>query len=224
VTAAFGVFAPELLESVYQQGRSISGRAQILAAREQGASAGLRAATSDLTDAVVAETGDLLLDAVVAVDAGPRALFAALRSLPLPDDPHGRLWRGAELVREHRGDTHLAACACVGLDSVEMNVLTELWLGYPLGEYSSTRGFGPDALRDAADRLRRRGWMNGDDLTASGRESRLAIETVTDAGQQPLLDAFGERAERVIELAGLVSAAVLDACAAPADPRKRAAG
>ncbi len=45
------------------------------------------------------------------------------------------------MFREHRGDGHLAACVAAGLDQVEMNVLTELWLDYPAGEYSGTRGF-----------------------------------------------------------------------------------
>ncbi len=224
VTAAFGVFSPDLLGPVYQHGRSISSRVAVLDARSNGAAAGLRAATPDVPDAEIAEAGDLLLQAVFAVDPGPRALFAALRSLPVPEDPHGRLWRGAELVREHRGDTHLAACACAGLDSVEMNVFTEVWLGYPIGEYSSTRGFGPDVLGGAADRLRNRGWLDGDELTPLGRDARLAIETVTDVGQQALIDALGAQTERAIELSERISVAVLCANAAPADPRKRAAG
>ncbi len=47
--------------------------------------------------------------ALDAVDGMGRPLFSALRGLPVPDSPHGRLWRAAELVREHRGDGHLAA-------------------------------------------------------------------------------------------------------------------
>jgi hypothetical protein len=51
--------------------------------------------------------------------------------------PSARLG-AAELVREHRGDGHLAAPVAAGLDVVTMNVLT-VWLGYPPGEYSATR-------------------------------------------------------------------------------------
>jgi hypothetical protein len=224
VTSAFGVFSPDLLGAVYAHGRSISRRDQILEARERGAIAGLRAVTADVPDAQIVAAGDLLLSGVQAVEPGPRALFAALQSLPVPDDPHGRLWRGAELIREHRGDSHLAAFACTGLDRAEMNVLTETWLGYAIGEYSASRGLGPDVLGAAAERLRARGWLDGDVLTPAGLSARLAIEADTDAGQQPLIDAFGGRLERATELAGQISDSVLAANAAPADPRKRAAG
>ena len=54
--------------------------------------------------------------------------------------------RAGELVREHRGDGHLAACVAAGLGTVQANVFTELWLGYSLGEYTSTRGFGTDRI------------------------------------------------------------------------------
>ena len=225
VVSAFGVFSPELLAPIYQYARTISTRDQILAARAIGATEGLRAATAGVPETAIREAGDLLLDAVLAIESGPRPLFAALASLPVPDDPYGRLWRGAELVREHRGDTHLAACACAGLGRVEMNVFTEIWLGYPVGEYASTRGFGPDALTAASATLRERGWVDDDDgLTGLGRSTRVGIEEATDVGQQQLLHAFGGRLDRTIELCSMVSDAVLAASAAPADPRKRAAG
>ena len=71
-------------------------------------------------------------------------LFAALRAQPRPDDPYARLWRAADLVREHRGDSHVAACVAAGLDPVRMGVLSEMWVGYPVGEYSGTRAWPPE--------------------------------------------------------------------------------
>ena len=64
-------------------------------------------------------------------------------------DPYGRLWRAADLVREHRGDSHVAACVAAGLDPVRTNVLTETWVGYPVGEYSGTRAW-PEEVHAAA--------------------------------------------------------------------------
>ena len=61
----------------------------------------------------------------------------------VPTSPHGRLWRAAELVREHRGDGHLAAVVAAGIEHVAINVLTELWVGFGVGEYSATRGLEP---------------------------------------------------------------------------------
>src|SRR5947207_2733853 len=84
---------------------------------------------------VVARAAGRLEDAVDGLDGTGRVLFSALRARPRPADPFERLWRATDLVREHRGDSHVAACVAAGLDPVRMNVLTEVWVGYPVGEY-----------------------------------------------------------------------------------------
>jgi len=142
----------------------------------------------------------------------------------VPDGPYGRAWRVAELVREHRGDGHLAASVAAGLDAVTMNVLTELWLGYPPGEYSATRGFSPDRIEASVAGLRQRGWLGDDGLTAAGRSARDAIEAATDRSQDALILALGDSIDTVITAASAIGSAVVAARAAPADPRKRAAG
>ena len=85
-------------------------------------------------------------------DAAGRPLFAGLARQPWPEDPYGRLWRACDLLREHRGDGHIAASIAAGLDPVAMNVLTELWVGMPFGTYSATRGWSADQLATAAAR------------------------------------------------------------------------
>ena len=151
-------------------------------------------------------------------------MFCALRSLARPDSPAGRLWRAAELVREHRGDGHLAALATAGLGAAEANVLTELWLGFGLGEYSGTRGFGPDALAGASADLERRGWLSDGQLTDDGRAARRAIEAATDASQQHLVDACGTDLDVIVDGAEVISTRLIEARCFPADPRKRAGG
>jgi hypothetical protein len=184
VVSAFGVFSANLLVPVYLHGRTISSREAILGARAEGASKGLREATTGVGLEVIDRLSACLLEVLATVEPGPRHLFGALQSLAVPSDPHGRLWRAAELFREHRGDGHLAACAAAGLDMAEMNVLTETWLGYPLGEYSATRGFSPEQLASAESRLKDRGWMAADStMTEAGRQARIAIEEATDLSQ-----------------------------------------
>ncbi len=225
VISAFGVFNGALVGPVYEHGRSISSRAAVLASRSSGAAAGLRHATSGIDENVISTAGATLLAAVSTIEPGPRHLFGALQALAVPDDSYGRLWRAAELVREHRGDTHLAACAVAGLDMAEMNVLTEVWLGYPVGEYSSTRGFDAASLASAVESLTGRGWMaDGGTLTTAGRAARDAIESATDLGQARLIEAIGSGLDDLVATLGRISDAVLEARAAPADPRKRAAG
>jgi hypothetical protein len=224
VVAAFGVFEPVLLTAIYRQGRAISSQEAVLVARADGASAGLAAAAAGVDAALVDEFGHVLLVALDGLDGVGRPLFSALRQLPVPIDPFGRAWRAAELFREHRGDGHLAASVAAGLDMVTMNVLTEVWLGYPPGEYSATRGFSPDRIDASVADLRRREWLGDDGLTKSGRAARDAIEEATDRSQDALILALGDSLESVVAAATTIGSAVIAAHAAPADPRKRAAG
>jgi Helix-turn-helix family len=221
VVATFGVFEPGLLTAVYGQGVAAAARDDVLAARTAGAAESLAALVSEQEAAAVA---DPLLAAVAGIEGAGRPLFSALRDLPVPDTAAGRLWRAAELVREHRGDGHLAAAAVAGFDAATLNVFTELWLGYPFGEYSGTRGFGADRLGAALAGLERRGWVAGTSLTPEGRAARLELEAATDASQAALVDAVGDRIEGVIGAAEAVAVRVLVAGAFPSDPRKRAGG
>ena len=224
VVSAFGVFHPALLGTVYEHARTLSSASDILVARADGASAGLRQATFGFDATAAATVADHLLSAVMTLEPGPRPLFAGLQALPLPSDPYGRLWRAAELVREHRGDGHLAACAVAGLDMAEMNVLTELWLGYNVGEYSATRGFDAALLASAVESLALRGWVVDGVISVEGRRARDAIEQATDDSQVQLIRALGNDLDVIVDRLGAVSAAVVSSQAAPADPRKRAAG
>lgn len=221
VVAAFAFMEPVFLAGIYEDARRQVGRSEVLTARAEGAA---RALADHLPGADVAGLGDELIDAVQGLDATGRPLFAALRQLPVPADPYGRLWRGAELVREHRGDGHVAATVAAGVGPVAMNVLTELWVGYPVGEYTATRGYGPDALAAALGSLERRGWVADGQLTAAGEGARIEIEDATDRSQQALIDRLGDRVEAVIDRAALLSAEVVAARGVPADPRKRDAG
>jgi hypothetical protein len=225
IVSAFGVFSPGLLVPVIEQARTISSRDQILDARARGASEGLAAASGPVPLATIDAAGRQLLSAMQSIEPGSRQLFGALQSLDVPANAHGRLWRAAELFREHRGDSHLAACATFDLDMAAMNVLTERWLGYPVGEYSATRGFTPEQLELACDGLRSRGWMDAaGNLTTSGQSARGEIEQRTDDGQAKVLRVLGDQIDDLFALCASVSEAVLSSHAAPADPRKRAAG
>jgi hypothetical protein len=209
---------------MYRQGRAISSQEAILSARADGASAGLAAAATDVDRGLIDEFGRRLLDALGELDGVGRPLFSGLRQLEVPDDRFGRAWRVAELVREHRGDGHLAASVAAGLDVVTMNVLTELWLGYPPGEYSASRGFSTERIDESVDGLRQRDWCADGGLTPAGRAARDAIEAATDRSQDALILALGDSIDTVVAAATIIGSAVIAAHAAPADPRKRAAG
>ena len=224
VVSAFGVFEPTFLSALYNQGRSIAARADVLAAREVGVAEGLALVLGEGARDDAATLADALQEPLDTLDGCARPLFSGLRELPTPTDNYARLWRAAELIREHRGDGHLAACVAAGLDAVEMNVLTELWVGYDVGGYSSSRGFGPDALARAVSSLEERGWVAGGTLTAEGVAARDAIEDRTDRSQDALIAALAPQLDSLIARAAAVSDALVAARSFPSDPRKRAAG
>ncbi len=221
VVATFGVFEPGLLTGVYEGAVAVASRDDVLAARADGAAEALEPFVSADDAAALA---DPLLVALDAVDGLGRPLFSALRSLPRPASPQGRLWRAAELVREHRGDGHLAAIVASGIGLREVNVLTELWLGFEVGEYSATRGLGPDQLAVAVATLEEQGLVADGALTDAGRSVRDELEAATDRSQRQLIDELGPTIEPIIERADAISADLVRARSFPTDPRKRAAG
>ena len=122
VVAAFAVFEPGLVRDAYEQGRRACPRDRLLAARTDATVASL---LETLEGADVTPVADVLKRAVSVADGTGRPLFSGLAGQPWPADPVGRLWRACELVREHRGDSHVAACISRGLGPVDMNILTE---------------------------------------------------------------------------------------------------
>ena len=139
-------------------------------------------------------------------------------------DPYGRLWRACELLREHRGDGHIAACIAAGLGPVAMNVITELWVGMPLGSYSATRGWTAEQIAVAAEDLRADGLLHGNELSARGREWRDGLEATTDAMERPVVDAIGDGFDAIVAQLDEWSARCIAADTFPPDAFKRAAG
>src|SRR5262249_55828241 len=107
--------------------------------------------------------------------------------------PMGRLWRAADLVREHRGDGHIAAWVS-RTDSCEITVLTELMWGLQPGAYVFTRGWSQEDVDAARGRLQERGLIDGEgQLTAAGRAVRAEIGPDTAMAGGETLERLGTR-------------------------------
>ncbi|GAA1867420.1 hypothetical protein GCM10009836_54790 [Pseudonocardia ailaonensis] len=191
--------------------------------RDRATAASLRATLGEASAPRVAEVAAALEEACAVVDVTARPLFAALRAQPPLADPFGRLWRAADLVREHRGDAHLGAVVAAGLDPVRAGILAELWVGYPVGEYSATRGWPSERADAALARLESDGLVAAGALTSAGRTLRDEIEAATDRSQEDLLAALPDVGS-VIGSLDAWSATCIEAGTFPDDPRKRAAG
>ncbi len=128
------------------------------------------------------------------------------------------------MLRELRGDSHLAACLAAGLTGLEANLLTELQVGWPPQSYTATRGWPPEAMDRATARLRERGLIDGGALTSAGSELRASIEEATDQQLAPVLDAIGHDLDAVVPPLQQWSAQIIDRGWFPPDPYKRASG
>lgn len=221
VVAAFGVFEPELITAAYERGRSGVGREALLTAQADATAASLR---SVLGDVDVSPAVTALRRGVEAADGTGRALFSGLRSLSWPDVPTTQLWRACNLLREHRGDSHLAASVSAGLDPVAMNILTELWLGMPLGPYTATRGWSEPRIAATATELEQRGLIASGALTDAGRQFRDDIEERTDAMEQRIVQAIGDDFEALVAQLQGWSNLCIAAKTFTSDVYKRAAG
>jgi hypothetical protein len=222
IAAAFAVFEPGMVIGQIEAARQIADLDQVRAAKLAGAQAGLRAALGEPPE--LADVSAALRRGAEAGQTAGRALYAGLRSQPWPEQPAAQLWHAINLLREYRGDTHVAACVAAGLDAVSMNVLTERWVGYPAGTYSGTRGWSAVDIAAAYDRLRGAGWLEGDDLSAVGRVRREELERRTDEGVADAVAAIGADLPEVLRLCQQWSATVVAHGSVPSDPYKAAAG
>lgn len=219
--ATFAWFEPTMVGGLLEAARAAVSRETMLAVRDRETEASL-AQVLDGED--VGPVADLLLEAVRQVPSAGRPLFAGLLDRPVPAGAAGRLQRACDLLREARGDAHVAVVLADGLGPVEANVVNELWHGMPLGTYTGSRGWPEEALALAVQRLEGRGWVSGDALTEPGRAGRRALEAATDRALQPVVDALGDRLDEVADTLDRWSTRCTEAAAFPPDNLKRAAG
>lgn len=136
---------------------------------------------------------ELLRHALEDAEVGGRALYAAHASLQWPDDPVVQLWHACTLLREHRGDGHVAALTVEGLDGLTANLLAVAAGVVPDGATQRrNRGWSVEQWHDRGAQLVERGLVTDDgDLTVAGAEMRRRVEAATDAAASGPVRALG---------------------------------
>ncbi|WP_345592528.1 SCO6745 family protein [Streptomyces marokkonensis] len=195
---------------------------QVLAARARAVDATLRRLLGEeaLASAEMSEAAGLALRAADGCSRGARPLYSAHADLPVPDAPHLALWHAATLLREHRGDGHLAALTAAGLDGLEALVThTATGKGMAPRWVFTTRGWSQSEWDAATDRLRERELVDDTgELTERGAALREEIERETDRlDAAPYAHLGAEAVARLTELATAFARTALDAGAFPAD-------
>lgn len=225
VIAAFFSFAPAMVSRALPGVWEMISPADALQAREAGAVAALRAvlglAAGEAVPAELAEAADLLTAATEGIDPAGRPLGAPNAALPVPADPLARLWQAATVLREHRGDGHVAALVAADLDGNEalaLRVGVNLAAGgaHGLSAWGWTRellqpirGWTDDDWDAATQRLAGRGLVAADGTaTTEGVATHQGVERATDvAAARPWAKLGPAAAARLAALLNPIAAA-----------------
>lgn len=182
VDALFYNFAPgEVARHIPEVWRTTTPEAAI-AARRAGCTTALRSILGAHVDTpAFSRATDLLMKAAASAPWEGRPMYAALRALPIPSDVVTRLFHAASLLREHRGDGHIAALMIEGVGGLEAHVLLALDMHMPAGRFGRIHHLPAAQLAAVIDGMRDRGLI-GDDgwLSGTGRDVKQRVESLTD--------------------------------------------
>jgi DNA-binding MarR family transcriptional regulator len=103
-------------------------------------------------------------------------------ALQWPEEPVAKLWHAVTLLREQRGDGHIAVLATLGISGRESNVLHAAAGRVPKQFIMRSRDYDDAQWNRLRDRLIGRGLLDSDDnLTDAGRELKQRLEDTTDS-------------------------------------------
>ena len=183
------------------------------AARWRGVERALRRLCGDLLDGPdVEDAVTLARTACEACTPEGRPLYAGNAALEWPESPVLQLFHAVTLLREYRGDGHIAALVAEGiggLDAAVMHVAQgDAWTREPLRK---TRGYSTEEWDAALARLAERGWLDGEAFTDEGRAVRQRVEDRTDVLALAPWERLGEDGSaRLRELVRPLSKAVVE--------------
>jgi hypothetical protein len=213
VAATFHGFHPRMVARALPDAWAAATPEAVLAAREGAVAAALDRLLGPTpgSDAVRRATAALRPMAEAGEAAG-HPLYAANADLPRPDHPLADLWLATTLLREHRGDGHVAVLTAEGIGGCAAHVLQVAGGAVPRERIQPSRGW-DDAEWEAAEAdLRDRGWLGADGrLTDAGRALRAAVaERTTAAASAPLRRVGADAAEAALTALAPVTARLLD--------------
>jgi hypothetical protein len=218
VVAAFFSFAPPMVARALPAVWDLISPEQALDVRQAGAVAALREllglSAGEPEPAQVAAAADRLTAAAAALDGAGRTLGASNAALPVPAGPLARLWHAATVLREHRGDGHIAALVAADIDGPEALALRagvdlaaggaqgQSAGGWGRGQLQPARGWTDEEWDAAVTRLTARGLLQpGGSATAAGAKLHERIELATDrAAARPWAALGGEAARELARL------------------------
>lgn len=182
VTAVLHGFHPDLVVAAVTAAQAQARPEQLVAARLSAAGRALRRLLPEAAGAEpTARLAELLGDVVRAVDVAGRPLAAANGALMPPTDPLRAVWHATTVLREHRGDGHVAALLTAGVGPCAAHVLRAVTGGGTAEALRTTRGWSGAEWAAAEAELQDRGWLDSAGaLNKAGRRAHREYEQLTD--------------------------------------------
>lgn len=216
VVSTFFNFSPAAVGRAIPAAWQAASPEEILAAQLGGMDLAFRRALDEVDRSTLTDVAELLRTAALAACDAPegRPLFGGYAALPWPDETHLVMFHAYYLLREFRGDGHIAtmlANGFRGIDAVALHIVTTPSLS---SVYRASRGWTDDQWADANERLIRDGWVGRNEhgeleLTGDGRARREALESRTDELAAPAYRAIGaDGCERLLAFAPILNAAI----------------
>jgi hypothetical protein len=197
-TATFYNFAPRLVERALPDAWGFASPVTVLEARLAGVDRAFdRIFGPDRNGPEASSVADLARRAAESITTVGRPLAAANAALPWPADPLLVLWQAATILREHRGDGHVAALVDAGLDGLEAHISFVGTGAVPRSVIQPARAWSDEEWEAAERSMVERGWLDEKDsatLTASGAAARQKIEDTTDRLAMEPWDRIGPEA------------------------------
>ena len=227
VTATFYNFNPELIAKYIPRAWTLASTAEIIDARFAAVDAMYRRllGTEVIESAELAELAGLARQATEGARPEGRPLYAGHAAIAWPTQPHLVLWHAITLLREYRGDGHIAALVDAELDGLSALIThTMTGVGFTAQAAQLTRGWSEQQWAEGVAALRADGLVDDTDgLTERGTTLRQRVEDATDRLSLPAWTGLGEdKADRLTDLGRKFRAAILAAGAFPAAVFNRA--
>lgn len=206
VSGIFYTFNPELMGRFFPRAWTLASPSDIVAGRLTAVDTTLRRmlgpATIDSPE--LAEAATLAREAAEGCFAVGRPMFAAQEALGWPAEPHLALWHAATLLREFRGDGHVALLVSRGIDPMTA-LITHTATGSGFFEPAAKllRGWSEEQWAAGVQQVQEAGLIDADGrLTATGRALREDLEDTTNRlAERPWINLGPEQAERLRDLA-----------------------
>ena len=182
-TGTFYNFNPSLVAHNIPRAWTLASTEDILAARLRAVDRAMQRllGAETLASPELAEATGLARRACDGLTPSGRPLYAAHADLPWPEETHLAFWHAITLLREHRGDGHIAALVDAELSGLEALIThTATGRGFTAAAAKATRGWSDEEWDAGLAGLRERGLVDDSGLTAEGVALREAVEAATD--------------------------------------------